>query len=52
MAFNIANVTLAVAASYEVFYWHLIRSWNSNVPVRELRGLLNISEEFGGGAFY
>jgi putative nucleotidyltransferase with HDIG domain len=33
MAFNIANVTLAVAASYEVFYWHFIRSWNSSVPI-------------------
>jgi putative nucleotidyltransferase with HDIG domain len=33
LAFNIASVTLAVAASYEVFYWHLIRSWNSSVPI-------------------
>jgi putative nucleotidyltransferase with HDIG domain len=33
LAFNIASVTLAVAASYEVFYWHLVRSWNSSIPI-------------------
>jgi putative nucleotidyltransferase with HDIG domain len=33
LAFNIASVALAAAASYEVFYWHLVRSWNSSIPI-------------------
>jgi putative nucleotidyltransferase with HDIG domain len=33
LAFNIASVTLAVAASYEVFYWRLLHSWNSSIPI-------------------
>jgi len=33
IAFNLANVTLAVAAAYGVFYWPLIRSFNSSVPI-------------------
>jgi putative nucleotidyltransferase with HDIG domain len=33
LAFNIASVTLAVAASYEVFYLHSLRAWNNSVPI-------------------
>jgi putative nucleotidyltransferase with HDIG domain len=33
LAFNLASVTLAVAASYEAFYWELIRAWNSSIPI-------------------
>jgi putative nucleotidyltransferase with HDIG domain len=33
LAFNIASVTLAAAASYGVFYWPLVRTWNSSIPI-------------------
>jgi putative nucleotidyltransferase with HDIG domain len=33
LAFNVASVTLAVAASYGVFYWPALRAWNSSVPI-------------------
>jgi putative nucleotidyltransferase with HDIG domain len=33
LAFNVASVTLAVAASYQVFYWHFLRVWNSSIPI-------------------
>jgi putative nucleotidyltransferase with HDIG domain len=34
LAFNIASVTLAVAASYMVFHSPLIRTWNNSTPIR------------------
>ena len=33
LAFNIASVTLAVASSYQVFYWPWIRAWNDSIPI-------------------
>src|SRR5277367_3910032 len=33
LAFNVASVTLDVAASYQVFYWQFLRSWNSSIPI-------------------